>query len=197
MAEPKDNLLMEKIVSLCKRRGFVFQSSEIYGGINGFWDYGPLGAELKRNVKELWWNTMTRQRDDVAGLEATIIMSPLIWKASGHVDTFADMMRECSLSNKRVRADQVDAQSGTVFRYSGASSTQTGLKLDKPVAIRPLLVSKLNTVAQISFAAAVLAAKAFAFPLGMWFTVSLYIVAALTLASAAAYLTQWVRHMDL
>ena len=138
MAESKDNLLMEKIVSLCKRRGFVFQSSEIYGGINGFWDYGPLGAELKRNVKELWWNTMTRQRDDVAGLEATIIMSPLIWKASGHVDTFADMMRECSLSNKRVRADQVDAQSGTVFRYSGASSTQTGLKLDKTVGILQL-----------------------------------------------------------
>ena len=76
MAEPKENVLMEKIVSLCKRRGFIFQSSEIYGGINGFWDYGPLGAELKRNVKELWWNTMTRQRDDVAGLEATIIMSP-------------------------------------------------------------------------------------------------------------------------
>lgn len=138
MVESKDNLLMEKIVSLCKRRGFVFQSSEIYGGINGFWDYGPLGAELKRNVKELWWNTMTRQRDDVAGLEATIIMSPLIWKASGHVDTFADMMRECSLSNKRVRADQVDAQSGTVFRYSGASSTQTGLKLDKTVGILQL-----------------------------------------------------------
>ena len=76
MAELKENTLMEKIVSLCKRRGFIFQSSEIYGGINGFWDYGPLGAELKRNVKELWWNTMTRQRDDVAGLEATIIMSP-------------------------------------------------------------------------------------------------------------------------
>ena len=64
MADPKTNDVMEKIVSLCKRRGFVFQSSEIYGGINGFWDYGPLGAELKRNVKELWWNTMTRQRDD-------------------------------------------------------------------------------------------------------------------------------------
>jgi len=78
MAEPKENVLMEKIVSLCKRRGFIFQSSEIYGGINGFWDYGPLGAELKRNVKELWWNAMTRQRDDVAGLEATIIMSPKI-----------------------------------------------------------------------------------------------------------------------
>ena len=119
MAEPKENPLMEKIVSLCKRRGFVFQSSEIYGGINGFWDYGPLGAELKRNVKELWWHAMTRQRDDVAGLEATIIMSPEIWKASGHVATFADLMRECPLTKKRVRADQVEPQSGIVVRFSG------------------------------------------------------------------------------
>ncbi len=122
MAEPKETPLMEKIVSLCKRRGFIFQSSEIYGGINGFWDYGPLGAELKRNVKELWWNTMTRQRDDVAGLEATIIMSPAIWKASGHVDTFADMMRECPLTKKRVRADQVEPQSGIVYRFAGAAN---------------------------------------------------------------------------
>ncbi len=120
MAEPKENLQMEKIVSLCKRRGFIFQSSEIYGGINGFWDYGPLGAELKRNVKELWWHAMTRQRDDVVGLEATIIMSPQIWKASGHVDTFADLMRECPMTKKRVRADQVDPQSGTVYRFYGA-----------------------------------------------------------------------------
>jgi len=107
MAEPKEIPLMEKIVSLCKRRGFIFQSSEIYGGINGFWDYGPLGAELKRNVKELWWNTMTRQRDDVVGLEATIIMSPQIWKASGHVDTFSDPMCDCKFCKKRFRADQV------------------------------------------------------------------------------------------
>ena len=121
MAEPKENILMEKIVSLCKRRGFIFQSSEIYGGINGFWDYGPLGAELKRNVKELWWNTMTRQRDDVVGLEATIIMSPQIWKASGHVDTFADLMRECPLTKKRVRADQVEPQSGTAYTFAGAA----------------------------------------------------------------------------
>ncbi len=120
MAEPKENLQMEKIVSLCKRRGFVFQSSEIYGGINGFWDYGPLGAELKRNVKELWWNAMTRQRDDVAGLEATIIMSPKIWEASGHVATFADLMRECPLTKKRVRADQVEPQSGRVISFAGA-----------------------------------------------------------------------------
>ncbi|MGB7768907.1 MAG: glycine--tRNA ligase [Verrucomicrobiia bacterium] len=108
MAEPKENVLMEKIVSLCKRRGFIFQSSEIYGGINGFWDYGPLGAELKRNVKELWWNTMTRQRDDVVGLEATIIMSPQIWKASGHVDTFSDPMIDCKTCKGRFRADQTD-----------------------------------------------------------------------------------------
>ncbi|HUB86900.1 MAG TPA: glycine--tRNA ligase [Verrucomicrobiae bacterium] len=108
MPEPKDNPLMEKIVSLCKRRGFIYQSSEIYGGINGFWDYGPLGAELKRNVKELWWNTMTRQRDDVVGLEATIIMSPEIWKASGHVDTFSDPMIDCKTCKGRFRADQTN-----------------------------------------------------------------------------------------
>jgi len=112
MAEPKENVLMEKIVSLCKRRGFIFQSSEIYGGINGFWDYGPLGAELKRNVKELWWNAMTRQREDVAGLEATIIMSPAIWKASGHVDTFSDPMCDCKKCKKRFRTDQLCEDQG-------------------------------------------------------------------------------------
>jgi len=111
---------MEKIVSLCKRRGFIFQSSEIYGGINGFWDYGPLGAELKRNVKELWWRTMTQQRDDVAGLEATIIMHPQIWKASGHVDTFSDPMCDCLLTKKRFRADQIEPQSGVVFHFIDA-----------------------------------------------------------------------------
>lgn len=98
---------MEKIVSLCKRRGFVFQSSEIYGGLNGFWDYGPLGAELKRNVKDLWWRSMTRMRDDVVGLEATIIMHPKIWQASGHVDTFSDPMSTCKACKKLVRSDQV------------------------------------------------------------------------------------------
>jgi glycyl-tRNA synthetase len=126
MAEPKENLQMEKIVSLCKRRGFVFQSSEIYGGINGFWDYGPLGAELKRNVKELWWNAMTRQREDVAGLEATIIMSPKIWEASGHVATFSDPMCDCLLTKKRFRADQIDPQSGTAYHYTGAKDSVSG-----------------------------------------------------------------------
>ena len=126
MSEPKENVLMEKIVSLCKRRGFVFQSSEIYGGINGFWDYGPLGAELKRNVKELWWSGMTRLRDDVVGLEATIIMAPQIWKASGHVDTFCDPMCDCLLTKKRFRADQIEPQSGVAYFFTGAKDATSG-----------------------------------------------------------------------
>jgi glycyl-tRNA synthetase len=109
MSEPKSaGDRMEKIVSLCKRRGFIFQSSEIYGGINGFWDYGPLGAELKRNVKDLWWHSMTRQREDIVGLDASIIMHPKIWEASGHVETFADPMVDCKTCKGRFRADQLD-----------------------------------------------------------------------------------------
>jgi len=121
MSQPaKEIPLMEKVVSLCKRRGFIFQSSEIYGGLNGFWDYGPLGAELKRNVKDLWWKSMTKMRDDVAGLDATIIMHPQIWKASGHVETFADPMVDCLLTKKRFRADQIEPQSGVAYFYTGA-----------------------------------------------------------------------------
>ncbi len=134
MSQQKETPLMEKIVSFCKRRGFVFQSSEIYGGINGFWDYGPLGAELKRNLRDSWWRAMTREREDVVGLDATIIMHPSIWKASGHVDTFADLMRECSLTNKRVRADHVEPQGGTVMRFSGAESP-TGWILDRALTV--------------------------------------------------------------
>jgi len=107
MAEPKENPLMEKIVSLCKRRGFIFQSSEIYGGINGFWDYGPLGAELKKNIRDCWWNDMVRGRDDIVGLESSIIMHPKVWEASGHVGGFTDPMVDCKISKQRYRADQL------------------------------------------------------------------------------------------
>src|SRR5258707_641091 len=131
MSEPKTNDRMEKIVSLCKRRGFIFQSSEIYGGINGFWDYGPLGAELKRNVKDYWWRMMTQRRDDVVGLEATIIMHPKIWEASGHTTTFADPMVDCLLTKKRFRADQIDAQSGIAYHYGGAEDTTDKAKTSK------------------------------------------------------------------
>ncbi len=127
--------MRKKSCSLSKRRGFIFQSGEIYGGINGFWDYGPLGAELKRNVKELWWKSMTRFREDVVGLDATIIMHPAIWKASGHVATFVDMMRECPFTRKRVRTDQVEPQSGNAISYTGAHADTTGLKIEKTVTI--------------------------------------------------------------
>ena len=126
MAEPKTSELMEKIVSLCKRRGFIFQSSEIYGGLNGFWDYGPLGAELKRNIKECWWRSMTQLRDDVVGLDASIIMHPKIWEASGHTSTFSDLMVDCLLTKKRFRADQVEPQSGTAYFYTGATDEHGG-----------------------------------------------------------------------
>ncbi|HWL51106.1 MAG TPA: glycine--tRNA ligase [Chthoniobacteraceae bacterium] len=119
---------MEKIVSLCKRRGFIFPSSEIYGGINGFWDFGPLGVELKRNAKALWWNSMTRMRDDIEGLDASIILHPSVWKASGHLDTFADPMVDCLLTKKRFRADQIEPQSGVVYSYTGAREKAEGGK---------------------------------------------------------------------
>ncbi len=105
--KPASPPLMEKIVALCKRRGFVFQSSEIYGGINGFWDYGPAGAELKRNIKDAWWNDVVRSRTDVVGLDASIIMHPKVWEASGHVTGFRDPMVECMKCKGRWRADQV------------------------------------------------------------------------------------------
>ncbi|MBA4389062.1 MAG: glycine--tRNA ligase [Verrucomicrobia bacterium] len=98
---------MDMLASLCKRRGFIFQSSEIYGGINGFWDYGPLGCELKRNVRELWWRDVVRNRENVVGLDASIIMHPRVWEASGHVGGFADPMVDCKVCKKRFRADQL------------------------------------------------------------------------------------------
>ncbi|PYJ50626.1 MAG: glycine--tRNA ligase [Verrucomicrobia bacterium] len=98
---------MEKIVSLCKRRGFIFQSSEIYGGLNGCWDYGPLGVELKRNLKNYWWRVTVHERDDVVGMDGSILMNRAVWKASGHEDTFSDPMVDCRSCKARLRADQV------------------------------------------------------------------------------------------
>lgn len=98
---------LETIASLCKRRGFVFQSSEIYGGIGGFWDYGPLGIELRNNIKRAWWKAMVQEREDIVGIDAAVIMNPLVWKASGHVDTFTDPLVECRNCHHRFRADQL------------------------------------------------------------------------------------------
>ena len=99
---------MEILVSLSKRRGFVFQSSEIYGGLGGFWDYGPLGVELRNNVKRAWWKAAVQERDDIVGLDASILMNPRVWVASGHVDTFADPMVDCRECKKRFRADDLE-----------------------------------------------------------------------------------------
>jgi len=108
-------LSMENLASLCKRRGFIFQSSEIYGGINGFWDYGPLGVELKRNIREAWWKTMVQNRENVVGLDASIIMNPRIWEASGHLEGFNDPMIDCKICRKRFRADQLIEDMGLEY----------------------------------------------------------------------------------
>jgi len=98
---------MDDLVSLCARRGFIFQSSEIYGGINGFWDYGPLGAELKQNLRALWWQRVVRERTDVEGIDSAIIAHPRTWEASGHVEHFSDPLVDCRACKKRFRADQL------------------------------------------------------------------------------------------
>jgi glycyl-tRNA synthetase len=103
---------MEKIVSLCKRRGFIFQSSEIYGGLNGCWDYGPLGTELKKNLKDFWWRRMVRERDDVVGMDGSILMNRQVWVASGHENTFTDPMVDCRNCKSRLRADQLAEKNG-------------------------------------------------------------------------------------
>ncbi|MDD3663137.1 MAG: glycine--tRNA ligase [Candidatus Pacebacteria bacterium] len=106
MEEEKDNL-MEKISSLCKRRGFVYQGSEIYGGLAGTWDYGPLGVSLRNNIKNLWWQKFVLGRDDMYGIDSAILMNSKVWQSAGHVDNFADPMSECQKCKKRFRTDQI------------------------------------------------------------------------------------------
>ncbi len=134
---------MDKLVSLCKRRGFLFQSSEIYGGLNGFWDYGPLGVELKRNIKEAWWRDMVTGHDDLVapagapeayemtGLDCTIIMHPQVWKVSGHFDLFCDFMVDCRESKKRYRVDQIYGRWLDLTAHSTESTSQDSTRIFK------------------------------------------------------------------
>jgi len=108
MSENKPEVSLEDITSLCKRRGFIFQGSEIYGGLAGTWDYGPLGVTLKKNLMDLWWKTFVEDRDDMVGVDAAILMNQKVWQASGHVDTFTDPLVECSKCRGRFRADKID-----------------------------------------------------------------------------------------
>src|SRR5437762_1427146 len=112
MSTPTDAQRMEKIVSLCKRRGFIFQSSEIYGGLNGLWDYGPLGVELKRNLKDYWWRVTVHERDDVVGMDGASLMHREVLKASGHVEGFSDPMIDCRTCKAHLRFDQLIEKKG-------------------------------------------------------------------------------------
>jgi glycyl-tRNA synthetase len=110
LARTLDSVEMDKIVSLCKRRGFIFQSSEIYGGLASTYDYGPLGIELKRNIRDAWWHRFIQDRDDMVGLESAILMHPQVWVASGHTGTFSDPLVECKTCHHRFRADHIDSK---------------------------------------------------------------------------------------
>ena len=153
-----DNL-MEKIVSLCKRRGFIFQSSEIYGGLGSVWDYGPWGVELKRNVKEAWWKAMVHDRGDMVGLDAGILMHPKTWKASGHTENFSDLLVDCRSCKKRFRKDHVgdkcpecgakDFTEGRPFNlmmktYLGAVEDESGLCYLRPETAQGIFVNFAN-----------------------------------------------------
>ncbi len=133
--EHTDPARMEKIVSLCKRRGFIFQAGELYGGLNGCWDYGPLGAELKRNLKDYWWRKTVQERDDVLGMDGSILTMQQVLKSSGHLDGFSDPMCDCLLSKSRLRADQIEPQDGTAVWYSGARLEAAGWSTERPFAV--------------------------------------------------------------
>lgn len=147
MAKEKNNEVMEKIVSLCKRRGFIFPGSEVYGGLAGTWDYGPLGVALKNNIKNLWWQKFVTNREDMYGLDAAILMNTRTWEASGHVAGFSDPLVECVECHKRWRADQLEDQScpdcggalGTTRQFNMMFQTQIGAVEDSAstVYLRP------------------------------------------------------------
>ena len=130
-----DTNRMEKIVSLCKRKGFIFQSAEIYGGLNGCWDYGPLGAEVKRNLKDLWWRKNVWERDDILGLDGSILTHQAVLTASGHVGGFSDPMCDCLLTKARLRADQIEPQSGIAYHFTGASHEESEWSVDRAYSV--------------------------------------------------------------
>lgn len=140
---------LEKLVSLAKRRGIIFPSSEIYGGLSSVWDYGPIGVEIKRNVKNLWWKSFVSERDDIFGIDASILMHPNVWKASGHLESFSDPLVECSNTGKRYREDhifilEIEAKKENKIIAVEASDKLEAEKLvkDKIISIIPLVESE-------------------------------------------------------
>jgi glycyl-tRNA synthetase len=149
---------MDKIVSLCKRRGFIFPSSEIYGGLASCWDYGPVGVGLKRNVKEAWWKAIVQERDDVVGLDTSIMMHPGVWAASGHIDSFTDPLVECRNCHQRFRPDQVlvsswyESGGNLLFYASGFNREEVKIKglelLKKQSPVRPGTTRMIQEVSE-------------------------------------------------
>ena len=140
---------LEKLVSLAKRRGIIFPSSEIYGGLSSVWDYGPIGVEIKRNVKNLWWKSFVSERDDIFGIDASILMHPDVWKASGHLESFSDPLVECSLTGKRYREDhifilEIETKKENKIIAIEASDKNEAEKLvkEKIISILPLIESE-------------------------------------------------------
>ena len=117
---------IEEIVNVCKRRGIIFQSSDLYGGFSGFYDYGPLGVELRANIRKAWWRDMVHRREDVVGLDSSIICSPSVWEASGHIEGFSDPMVDCKSSKRRYRADQLFWSRAEVRSCRGAPGGSFG-----------------------------------------------------------------------
>ena len=116
-----DTNLLEKVVALCKRRGFIYPGSEIYGGLSGTWDYGPVGILLKKNIKDLWWRELVQLRDDIVGVDAAIMMNPKVWEASGHLEAFTDPLVECKIDHERFRADHPDEIAEHEKKHPGKS----------------------------------------------------------------------------
>jgi len=142
---------LETLVSLCKRRGFIFQSSEIYGGLSSVWDYGPVGSELKRNVKNAWWKNMVSDQENIVGLDASILMHPNVWKASGHLENFSDPLVECSITGKRYREDHIfilelksDNKNKIVSIEAGDIDEAKKITKEQIISITPLPQSNLE-----------------------------------------------------
>ena len=140
---------LEKLVSLAKRRGIIFPSSEIYGGLSSVWDYGPIGVEIKRNIKNLWWKSFVTERDDIFGIDASILMHPDVWKASGHLDSFSDPLVECSVTGKRYREDHIfilkiliKKENKLITVEASDKKKKKSLVKDKIISITPLAESK-------------------------------------------------------
>ena len=134
--------LMEAVTSLAKRRGIAFQSSEIYGGLRSAWDYGPLGVELRRNIREAWWRATVQLRDDVVGLEASVIMSPKVWEASGHVAGFSDPLVECTNCHQRFREDHLESNEDGIVRCPNCG----GAEFTEPKQFNLMLKTHLGPV---------------------------------------------------